>query len=237
MLKFFRKIRQNLLAEGKTVNYLKYAVGEIVLVVIGILIALSINNWNEERTVQIGQKSLLINLYENLAADSVLLEQNKEKLLKIIETHKQLYAYRKGLIPDTAIVNPESIRGSIRIYSITKSNNPEIAIKVFNETLKERIREYYKLLTFLENSYTQYDDVVKQSIRPYLAQNLVLNPDYVIDNKSKLNLQQFYLIVKRDDFGQILFESDLKAKETIAFFDDILTANAALRVYIKKEIN
>ena len=49
MIKFFRKIRQNLLSEGKTGKYLKYAFGEIVLVVIGILIALQINNWNEKR--------------------------------------------------------------------------------------------------------------------------------------------------------------------------------------------
>lgn len=49
MIKFFRNIRQNLLNEGKTTKYFKYAIGEIVLVVIGILIALSINNWNESR--------------------------------------------------------------------------------------------------------------------------------------------------------------------------------------------
>jgi len=49
MIKLFSKIRQNLLSEGKIGKYLKYAVGEIVLVVIGILIALQINNWNEHR--------------------------------------------------------------------------------------------------------------------------------------------------------------------------------------------
>lgn len=47
MIKFFRTIRQNLIMENKTGKYLKYAIGEIVLVVIGILIALSINTWNE----------------------------------------------------------------------------------------------------------------------------------------------------------------------------------------------
>ncbi|MDA9089574.1 DUF6090 family protein [Maribacter arcticus] len=49
MIKFFRTILQNLLNEGKTTKYFKYAIGEIVLVVIGILIALSINNWNDAR--------------------------------------------------------------------------------------------------------------------------------------------------------------------------------------------
>ena len=49
MIKFFRKIRQNLLMDNKTSKYIKYAIGEILLVVIGILIALSINNWNENK--------------------------------------------------------------------------------------------------------------------------------------------------------------------------------------------
>jgi len=49
MIKFFRKIRQNLLMENKTGKYFKYAVGEIILVVIGILIALQINNWNNNK--------------------------------------------------------------------------------------------------------------------------------------------------------------------------------------------
>ena len=53
MIKFFRKIRYNLMEQNKTGNYFKYAIGEIVLVVIGILIALQINNWNENRKANI----------------------------------------------------------------------------------------------------------------------------------------------------------------------------------------
>jgi hypothetical protein len=49
MIKFFRKIRYDFMEKNKTGKYFKYAIGEIVLVVIGILIALSINNWNENR--------------------------------------------------------------------------------------------------------------------------------------------------------------------------------------------
>jgi hypothetical protein len=49
MIKFFRKIRQNLLSEGQTGKYLKYAIGEIILVVIGILIALQLNDWNDSQ--------------------------------------------------------------------------------------------------------------------------------------------------------------------------------------------
>ncbi len=65
MIKFFRKIRQQLLSEGKTGKYLKYAIGEIFLVVIGILIALQINNWNENRKQQIK----LQQIYHEILAD------------------------------------------------------------------------------------------------------------------------------------------------------------------------
>ena len=62
MIKFFRQIRQNLIMENKTGKYLKYAIGEIVLVVIGILIALQINNWNENRKEKQQEKAILYQL-------------------------------------------------------------------------------------------------------------------------------------------------------------------------------
>ncbi|MGB5646467.1 MAG: DUF6090 family protein [Muriicola sp.] len=65
MIKFFRKIRQKLLSENKIGKYLTYAIGEIVLVVIGILIALQINNWNENRKQQIK----LQQIYHEILAD------------------------------------------------------------------------------------------------------------------------------------------------------------------------
>ena len=59
MIKFFRKIRQKLLAKNKFSKYLIYAIGEIVLVVIGILIALQINNWNEQQKTKSNQEKYL----------------------------------------------------------------------------------------------------------------------------------------------------------------------------------
>ena len=50
MIKIFRKIRQKLIQENKTSSYIKYAIGEIILVMVGILLALQVNNWNELRS-------------------------------------------------------------------------------------------------------------------------------------------------------------------------------------------
>jgi len=73
MIKLFRHIRQNLIMENKTGKYLKYAIGEIVLVVIGILIALQINNWNEIRKQRQIELKYFYNLKNDLKADDELL--------------------------------------------------------------------------------------------------------------------------------------------------------------------
>jgi len=78
MLKFFRNIRKNLLNEGKTTKYLKYAIGEIVLVVIGILIALQINNWNQDRQLKQKEKKILIELKRDLVSNNSVLQNTIE---------------------------------------------------------------------------------------------------------------------------------------------------------------
>lgn len=75
MITFLRRIRQNLLSEGKTGKYLKYAIGEIVLVVIGILIALQINNWNEDRRDQKKEQELLLQLQSEFQSNLKQLDQ------------------------------------------------------------------------------------------------------------------------------------------------------------------
>lgn len=69
MIKIFRHIRQKLLAENRFSKYLLYAIGEIILVVIGILIALQINNWNEARKKENQFKSTLEELYNKISDD------------------------------------------------------------------------------------------------------------------------------------------------------------------------
>jgi len=105
MIKFFRKIRQNLLLEGKTSKYFKYAIGEIVLVVIGILIALQINNWNEERKAAEKSELLLKQVHKelifNINKASKVIEQYRSKNNLVYDvTHRNVtneYYKNKGM--------------------------------------------------------------------------------------------------------------------------------------------
>lgn len=87
MIKFFRRIRKQLLSENKFSKYLFYAIGEIVLVVIGILIALSINNWNEGR--------------KNATNTILMLKQLKEENLSNLSELLEGRTYRDSLVTRT----------------------------------------------------------------------------------------------------------------------------------------
>ena len=77
MIKFFRKIRYNLLSENKTGKYFKYAIGEIVLVVIGILIAIQINNWNETQKGKMKATAILKAIRSDMVKDLERIEDLK----------------------------------------------------------------------------------------------------------------------------------------------------------------
>ncbi len=80
MITLFRKIRQKLIFENKIGNYLKYAIGEILLVVIGILIALQVNNWNENRKNKREGMAILSNLKSELKEDFSMMAYTIERL-------------------------------------------------------------------------------------------------------------------------------------------------------------
>ena len=92
MARIFNTLRRRLLAKGKFSRYLRYAFGEIVLVVLGILIALSINNWNHNRHLLQEEQEILRNLYDEFTYNAEELARNKEKGLRYIANADSLLA-------------------------------------------------------------------------------------------------------------------------------------------------
>ena len=95
MLRFFSTIRQRLLAEGRLSKYLAYALGEIILVVAGILIALAVNNWNEERKEIVAGQDLLLRIQRDLRQDinqfQSAIAQNHELRTELKSLLERLY--------------------------------------------------------------------------------------------------------------------------------------------------
>ncbi len=93
MIKFFRHIRRSLIQKNQMGKYFKYAIGEIVLVVIGILIALQINNWNEQRKDSIKEQAMLKRLQKEFISNRNQLLDKIELRNTLIENCRRLLEY------------------------------------------------------------------------------------------------------------------------------------------------
>jgi hypothetical protein len=211
MIKIFRKIRYDLLEKNKTGKYFKYAIGEIILVVIGILIALSINNWNENRKNRISESEY----YCKLLADFELDRQNIAELYKEsefkIEISKRLLLDLNNKDKDKpyllnnylqALRTNEFVPSKVAIKEITSSGKLNL---LTNDSLKNSIIRYYveldKLLYQLEINRSRsieraflYDDItqfghqyfnyVAKSLGNEILATLPVN-DWHLDSESK----------------------------------------------------
>jgi hypothetical protein len=90
MIKLFRKIRYDTIGKNETGKYLKFAIGEILLVMIGILLALQVNNWSENRKSSIASKEIYNNLLQSLKQDSTELKRIIEIQLRSTQSRRKI---------------------------------------------------------------------------------------------------------------------------------------------------
>ena len=110
MIKIFRGLRQRLLTEGRLGHYLVYAAGEILLVVIGILIALQINNWNDARKDRQRELGYLHNIHDDVAANIVAMDRYLATRQEAIAAAKRTIEHFDGKpIADLSAFNADSI--------------------------------------------------------------------------------------------------------------------------------
>lgn len=178
MLKFFSKIRQKLVSENKFSNYLLYAIGEIILVVIGILIALSINNWNEKRKENIKLKTALQSVYNDLVIDSLLITKAlpgvNTRLTATNSLITRSYATTTNL---DSLINIMKNEFPVRWYSSPAYNTNTFSnlkstgvFDILPDTIKNPLSKYYTVMQssqdFNEKTLAQYrihlDDFVKK---------------------------------------------------------------------------
>jgi type II secretory pathway pseudopilin PulG len=169
MIKFFRKIRQNLLMENKTGKYLKYAIGEIVLVVIGILLALGINNWNQDRITQNRIESRLTSLTSDIeseidAMDEIIIRSEGRiaiiyDIMKRNNKPEAIPWYDKSNLEYLldSIDNPNASLSISPTFDVNKATFTELLntgefYTIVDKALSREIQQYYARIDDLKES-------------------------------------------------------------------------------------
>ncbi|MEL4456507.1 DUF6090 family protein [Lutimonas vermicola] len=245
MIKFFRKIRQNLLSEGKTGKYLKYAIGEIVLVVIGILIALWLNNLNLKNQKRSEEIDILKGLKKDFQSDIKDFELNiwfynsisssADVILKQLESsdvyNDSLASYFAGTIRwPRSIINKNS-------FDVLKSKGLDL---ISNDSLRNEIlnfhgQEYTSIKTW-ENEINReiyFDEILKRFDK--------VDP-WNFDKDGKFNLGTMkpnnYDELKTDTLYKSLLRTMKRDAEYLLYGDyfDIIKDLESLIISIDKEL-
>jgi len=221
MIKFFRKTRQQLLTENKTGKYLKYAIGEIVLIVIGILIALSINNWNEKRKQTLVEINILnglktdilkdtIDINKNIRDfkaliknDSILIEHltnNRNKNSKIENLFLQNFAYQESII---ILHHSHFDEAKLKGLSLIKKTTLRDSIS--------RLYEFrYKILEQTENSVKMFK-VYNELISDKMSSAFLVNDKGVFS----INDNFYNELLHDDNFTYLLIMHQSLTKEKL----------------------
>jgi hypothetical protein len=148
MIKLFRNIRKNLLNEGKTSKFFKYAIGEILLVVIGILIALSINTWNEERK----EKAIVVNVLKNIRYDLI---SDTLRFSSILESIPKNLEKSKSLLKNTGLdtLSANELYSRMPTYGYLGTFKNQSYKKIINAGITEFF-EFNQLFDDINTYYT-----------------------------------------------------------------------------------
>ena len=235
MIKFFRKIRQNLLNEGKTSKYFKYAIGEIFLVVIGILIALQINNWNENRKDFSKDKAILVNIHKEF-------KKNKKQLDSVVYRHKLSLDYCNkviALFPITSKPDPE-VLDSLTVLmwdtydgvtfnpsqsSITALTNTSSFEVITNEKLRDLLISWEDLIEDYQEEEIRSRNHVWEQYDPYISKHFDFNfnfNDPRNDFDALQTLEFEYLVKSRQDLLDQIVNSSGELQQVQKTLNDII---------------
>ncbi len=205
MINFYRRTRKKMADDNKPLKYLKYAIGEIVLVVIGILIALQINNWNENRKNKIVEKGILTNIKIAFERDlKNVISSNLQLCNKRIETTNELIKASKNkqeLIAKINGIQNLTRQPTFRIISfplkILESKGLDI---IKDDELKYLIvnihtEEYSYIKTVFENEIFNQRDIYRPQLNQYFKKIMngkemeiqIINSSSMLKNQSFMN--------------------------------------------------
>ncbi|MGB8318980.1 MAG: DUF6090 family protein [Ignavibacteriaceae bacterium] len=188
----FKNIRRKLAAQNRAMAYMRYAIGEILLVVIGILIALQINNWNEQRKenakIQTYLKSMLVDLNNDINRfDLIINASNKQIRANLSGFRNKNY---QTLPIDSIVLTISSYFNDYKIYDQTfqKIKNSGLADQLGSKELNDAINNYYTISLYRFNTFIDYDQnsTLKDDEFWFDSDDYEINPPFASIQKMNL---------------------------------------------------
>lgn len=237
MLVFFRKIRKQLAADNKPLQYMRYAIGEILLVVIGILIALQINTWNEDRKSSAREMKLLAELRTNLQINVQNLKNDIESQVKSAATIDYLIEH---------LDNRRPYKDSLKHYFYDADYAPDVVLSASAfETLKSAGLELVKtdslrsaIINLFEIDYPTLMQETRRLEDQVWAVTIVplLQKHFRIENIDQYVVNDYTALLDDKEFTNMLsFRGSLRKSSTVQKIKAVVQTQEVLSL-IDKEL-
>ena len=228
MIKLFRHIRKSMITENKTTKYFKYAIGEIVLVVIGILIALQINNWNQNRLLKNDEVIFVKQLLEDAKADALFFRERLYKLKTQSHFYNNLINYCKGLPikKDTIAISDINNQPFIKLANQSKvlKNNPNAYEQLLSPLLKTELQKYASKYEFVYRSIEFFNIQMDEYFTPLRITHYNKMPDIGEVN----NYQDLSFLCQKDENLAIIQLLESNANNAARHTDEFVKINTNL---------
>ncbi len=212
MLRFFRLIRRKLIEEENTRKYIWYALGEVFLVVIGILIALQINNWNEGRKRVLSESRLLETILKDLQVDSTNFQLVGRDAKEFEELLQQVYLESRSGAQRSDSLEVQSLRRGRGFGSRTMRNHIDNVNLIENAELRDTLNSFFFHASISVESRDFANDYLTTEFRPYLAENRIHNIDAIFNDYNNLSQRQYVRYDKLvNQYGTEAFDQHLFA--------------------------
>ena len=237
MIKFFRKIRYNLMETGKTGKYFKYAIGEILLVVIGILIALSINNWNEDRKLENNKQKLMLNLKQEFLTNKKTLERQLLGLHKNNSQLNKVINYSAGTI--NLPIDSLKLYASNLFYPITLSMLNSVQEEAISAGKFELLSDSLKLTLSVLKDYSKSREDINKNLDQFKFSYKNEITDLILNLSAFQNVNEVFYVQPPTSMHPDFIKSDdefinlIKSSKTYAILNQIYSLSELDEVWIK----
>ncbi len=247
MIKFFRKIRQRLLTENKFSRYLIYAIGEIILVVFGILIALSVNNWNENKKSLLAEKSIYIKLVRDLSQEELIIQRDIKWSKAYQDIHYQVYNETQGAKPLDSLIEYNWLQYIHIYHPIIGAQYKESIVTLKNENIQALLRDYIYQENQTEDAVIEFNDFKTQVLRPFFGEYGIYDTDeiYHTEDRYGFDFLEKVPLLKYDklkeqyaniELEEYLFNLRFKTSWLIRNLELLLSNNEKLKAILLAEI-
>ena len=239
MIRLFRNIRHQFIRQGQISKYLIYALGEILLVVLGIIIALQIDNWNENRKDKANEKALYVKILDDLVDQYYNITARISSMKSYQDVHYQVFNQINGYLSPDSNKYYNSLEWVFPYHLDITEKYADLLIDIKNDSIRNLLKSVIHNEKSVQDAYGEWNKLKVERVRPFFNKHGIHNTEGVFNDDpytffpgiTKVKLIDYEQLRKQygsQELNELLFDLRFKTSWIFARLKYLKGANIKL---------